>query len=352
MKKSFPLLILSLLPLTSCMNGVLVTPVTPEVPVLEAPYSVNPVTSGMAPDVRWHQTAERNRGINSTNDKVIKGWAHSIAIGSAIGAEPEPHVQMDYLQISLYRSGKWVVVARDEYDDGSFTLANGKLYSRANWSYEEYYIPFNGSESAGSLNVYPDSMDYISHWWTAGYHDIRDGDSFRVEARIRIEGGALCQIGVDLKKTENESDVNPAVTTDWYGPTDGKWITISNQYVVDIPDEPLVPVDIQFTVTGDTPTEAWITGDWTAWGVWTPHAMAYSADGMYHYQIGFPSGTPVNLNFSYKKDSSIAWATNQSGMAPNVTIRCNANGRDIPVTLVPNGLTGAQSGYNFFFTAP
>ena len=328
-----------------------ITQIEPVVPTLDPPYSVNPVDSGLAPEAIYHNTAEKIRGIQPT-DVSITGWSQAIIIESAWGATPAPKIEMDYLQLSIYRNGKWICLARDDYDDGSFTAENGMLYSRENWEYNPLNEAMPATETNSILTCKPASLDSVYHWWTKRSTDIQIGDSFRIEARLRITGGALCQIGVDLKNATEKEYIVPALVTDWFGPTNNHWITITNEYTVNLPNHATKPVVFNLAINGSNLSSASITGDWTAWNSWVPQNMKKISDNTFEFDNCYRSGTPAYFNFSYIENGLTKWATNSAGKTSVVDVWARTDGKSIPVSMKANGLSGSASGYNFYFLTP
>lgn len=329
----------------------------------------------LAPEILWHLSQE-NTGTITKSGAVMKGWAHAIPIASKTTSSSPAKIEMDYLRISRYRNDTWTVIEADDYNDGSFITKvssakkDGALYTRYPWynwdeannraGEELLYNGFAATERNSVLSFTMDASDKIYHWWTQAQpgQDIRVGDGFQIEAKVRISGAALFQIGVDLKDAADSGNVSPACTSDWYGSTEGEFISItvtcSSGYVKG--SDKNITFNIKFNkLYSDKIDSVQIFGGWNNWKLVNmtktdslnySYVQSLAAGSSYQYNIQFVSRY---LNALGDTD----WAAKKEGKSVYVdSFSYTVDGLQYTPVLEPNGLTGTSAGSNLRVSLP
>lgn len=288
------------------------------IPQLAFPYTINPLTSGVAPDVEYWPTASDNRGFVST-DRLVKGWCQAIPIKDCLDLSPQPQVEVEWMRVDLIRSGQSQVILYDDHGDGQFTINDGALYQRSPWYDGSFGQNLAAQETVGVLTVWPRQPSAISHWWTSGWWGPQAGDGYRMTVRFRVTGGALFQFGIDLKKFEGEDKVSPAVISDWYGATQGQWITRSIDGKAGYsgatpgPDlKALAQVNIRFSQSPQGVPD--LAGDWDwSWRSMTGSGLSWSSSVLVPWQ------TSTQFNVRFQDASGTTWGATAQGTHPQVT---------------------------------
>jgi hypothetical protein len=179
---------------------------------------------------------------NITHEYAPKGWESVInwfqAATISQNNEGEGKIVIDYIRVYEYNyvSKLSSVIFEENYDESFRTLSydEGGLFKRNPKWYadDEHDEIFNSKISNGYLTIYvSETPCNIVHFWTDRFEINRDC-KYYTEIKVKIIGKVGLQLGSDWWRTMNSSwsglDVNntEAWVSDWYGDTNGKFITI------------------------------------------------------------------------------------------------------------------------------
>jgi hypothetical protein len=118
-------------------------------------------------------------------------------------------VEIDYLRLFVRIEGKDILVASNEYDGSP---GGGMLFSRQPWFGAVKNREFQVAQLPGSVIIHPSRFpDELYHLWIASSPSnpqIPAGaDLLWMEARVRIEGPALVQGGIDFYRDVRPPDL-------------------------------------------------------------------------------------------------------------------------------------------------
>ncbi|MCR4940750.1 MAG: hypothetical protein K5930_11700 [Treponemataceae bacterium] len=321
----------------------------------------------LAPEILYHRAEEKNK-IEKENYHMV-AWAQAIPINSLVDGSQQPKIEMDYLKVSRYQNDKWELKVEDDYNDGIFITSinsvnkNGCLYTRYKWfdgdEPDRQYDGFIASESNSVLSFTMNETDKIYHWWTDSSQSFRIGDGYRIEARVRISGPSLFQIGADLKEYPGQGNVIALCTSDWYASTDGEWITITVEcldgYVRNQTKKVTFNVKFKDQYINKI-SSVQISGNWNNWTTWI---NMYRIDPLnYTFVSDFAANTSLDYNiyFIYKALNVFSdddWVAKREGISSYVDkYNYVIDGITKTPELVPNGLQGNGESQNLRIYIP
>ena len=185
-------------------------PIPPEVPIRRAYTRYQSPPSGFTSAIGWMQTIHDIRRTGTSQ------------------------VEVDWMRLYARVNGIDYMIAEDNFNSG---IVWGGLYQRSPWfaTNNSTSLPAQFDAQNGYLYLHvSDVTDRVWHWWGAQWPraSIPSGvTNIWFEARIRIHGPALVQIGIDLWRSpsalyENGQNNLEAAASDWKFESDGGWQTI------------------------------------------------------------------------------------------------------------------------------
>lgn len=157
-------------------------------------------------DVQFNK--EGNIRLSSPPSEFQAANAWLIAIHDA--RQPELSlVEIDYIRLFVRIEGRDILVGSNEYDGSP---GGGKLYSRRPWFGSRNDSEFQVAQLSGSIIIHPSRFpDELYHLWIASSPSNpripADADLLWMEARVRIEGPALVQGGIDFFRDDRPVDL-------------------------------------------------------------------------------------------------------------------------------------------------
>lgn len=184
--------------------------------------NVNLPFNSAIPSEVHHRYAYCNKNLPQPNHIEVAGWIAALHTDAPL---IESKIMVDYIFLYGRKNNDLTLLAKNEYN--SFDPVNdGGLYLRYPFFPEGFdeHDPLFGAATDGILTLVPTaSPNKVLHLWTPQYLNLSgfNYDSFRVECRLRIEGNAIVQAGIDFR--DKNQKVSEFGVTDWCLENNGLW---------------------------------------------------------------------------------------------------------------------------------
>lgn len=165
--------------------------------------------------------------------QAVIGWAQAVHDTRKSGPST---VEVDWLRLWAVVDGRNVLLAEDDYAAFDPESRWFGLYLRKPWFGGDVHLQMPVAYEGGFLVFRPSTHpDRVWHWWPTEYpRPTVPAGAQRVwfEARVRITGPALVQLGIDFWRTPTAQwaghNINnmQAGVSDWFG-EDREWQVIS-----------------------------------------------------------------------------------------------------------------------------
>lgn len=179
------------------------------------------------------------------------GWMQAFHDGrKEISSKSSSKILIDWMRLYARVNGEDVLLASDEYSNPS-PGEWFELYQRNPWlgKKDREPLPMEHNAKNGWLILTPsDWPDRVGHWWNAGSPrpTIPTGAQLIwMECRVRIEGPALVQAGIDHWKSPTAKYAGPNVNNVEAGASN--WHFASPEWqTITVPQRPSAPVGLTF----------------------------------------------------------------------------------------------------------
>jgi hypothetical protein len=187
----------------------------------------NDPTSPIPEGAPWRQETLRQVYLPSGFTTVL-GWFQAATLSKTQRGEVA-RLTIDYTKLIEKRAdGRESVVDIENYDVNQPYLQDGGLWDRTpGWFATNNATPLYNSEIKDGFLILDASAtpDKILHWWTRRVN-CDPLSRYFLEVSVKIEGKVGFQLGSDYKIGMTGPDGYEAWISDWYGDTEGRFITI------------------------------------------------------------------------------------------------------------------------------
>jgi hypothetical protein len=187
----------------------------------------SPITDQIPEGAIWNKETLRQVYPPSGFTTVV-GWLQAATLSKTQQGEVA-RLTIDYMKLIERRAdGSEYIVSEEYYDVNQPYLEEAGLYDRSpSWFATDNSTPlYNSAIKDGFLILDASATpNNILHWWTKRvYCDSRS--RFFLEVSVKIEGKVGLQLGSDYKIGLAGLDGYESWISDWYGDTEGRFITI------------------------------------------------------------------------------------------------------------------------------
>lgn len=169
-----------------------------------------------------HHYSYLNTHLPLANHVRITGWLQALTDYNIIG---DSKIEVDYIRVYGRRGLDSVLLASHEYNNYDATN-DGGLYLRYPFfpAGFDQHMPMPGTVKDGILTFYPsDVSKKVWHFWSK-WNELPNTfnyESYKMVARIRINGHAVVQGGIDFRDAAEKT--YELGVTDWYFENCGAW---------------------------------------------------------------------------------------------------------------------------------